>query len=245
MDAEVLQSLKEKEASLEKEIEERGRVLCGQNIDLYPIYDGVFSLEQYFSTSPRIMWILKEPYDEMENGIPAGGGWSIPKDLFTKEDDWKNKSRQLIIYTLFGLYNNISYARMDYIRNNPSMADVMKTIAYINVGKMPAYIVSNDAEMFKHFEEWEDIITKQIELYDPEIIIFGGTFKYFYQNNFFPDLSQLELNNNGQGPLRGAYFSGSRMLLDACHPSARMSLKKMEDYVNGIISTIHKYYKHP
>jgi hypothetical protein len=55
----------------------------------HPIHDGVADLEGYLASSPRIMWILKEPYDDFnENGEPVGGGWSYTKDRpFNSEID--------------------------------------------------------------------------------------------------------------------------------------------------------------
>ena len=43
--------------------------------DLWPLPDGVFNIEGYCQSSPRIMWILKQPYDDMKDGKPYGGGF--------------------------------------------------------------------------------------------------------------------------------------------------------------------------
>jgi len=57
-----------------------------------PIYDGVYDVEKYLASSPRIMWILKEPYDDFTSeGKPTGGGWAI-YDCFTPEKAWKCKT---------------------------------------------------------------------------------------------------------------------------------------------------------
>ena len=47
-----------------------------------PIYDGVVDAEAYLASKPRIMWILKEPYDDFDaKGTPQGGGWTMFKDF--------------------------------------------------------------------------------------------------------------------------------------------------------------------
>ncbi len=47
-----------------------------------PIYDGVVDAEAYLASKPRIMWILKEPYDDFDaKGHPQGGGWTMFKDF--------------------------------------------------------------------------------------------------------------------------------------------------------------------
>ncbi len=40
-----------------------------------PIIDGIFNIEMYQKEPLRILWILKEPYDD------DGGGWSFPEEL--------------------------------------------------------------------------------------------------------------------------------------------------------------------
>lgn len=35
--------------------------------DVWPIYDGLYSPELYWNSPLRIMWILKEPYDDFDN----------------------------------------------------------------------------------------------------------------------------------------------------------------------------------
>ena len=42
-----------------------------------PIYDGVVDAEAYLATQPKVLWILKEPYDDFDaEGMPEGGGWT-------------------------------------------------------------------------------------------------------------------------------------------------------------------------
>ena len=37
--------------------------------DLWPLPDGVFNIEGYCQSSPRIMWILKQPYDDSQKDL--------------------------------------------------------------------------------------------------------------------------------------------------------------------------------
>ena len=47
-----------------------------------PIYDGLVDAEAYLASKPKVMWILKEPYDDFDaEGMPAGGGWTMFKDF--------------------------------------------------------------------------------------------------------------------------------------------------------------------
>ena len=40
---------------------------------LMPIYDGVADLKAYLASTPKIMWILKEPYDDFTANGKARG----------------------------------------------------------------------------------------------------------------------------------------------------------------------------
>ena len=72
------ESLMVAQAEIEQKIKQ-----CAQNNNLNssevePIPDGIYDAEKYLSTTPRILWILKEPYDDFtEEGKPYGGGWSL------------------------------------------------------------------------------------------------------------------------------------------------------------------------
>ena len=49
---------------------------------VWPIYDGVADMHAYIKSIPKIMWLLKEPYDHFdEEGNPCGGGWTLMEDL--------------------------------------------------------------------------------------------------------------------------------------------------------------------
>ena len=46
--------------------------------NIKPIYDGVCDLEGYLKSEIKVMWMLKEAYDDFdESGMPKGGGWEI------------------------------------------------------------------------------------------------------------------------------------------------------------------------
>ena len=211
---------------------------------LEPIYDGVADISAYLNSSPRIMWILKEPYAEFtESGKPKGGGWKFTthfknyKNVWHDQDMWK-----LMIQINFAIRNHLKWSELDFIEYNPEMAEELKKIAYINVGKMPGYPESPLPHMQECYNIWEPILKEQIELYNPEVIIFGYTFYLFY------DYFQIEekpittvagnLNSN-------VYKKKNRILIDAYHPSRKggenSSLGK--DYVTSIVKAYEKMRK--
>ena len=62
---------------IKSKIFERAKKLELSNDGLEPLPDGVADIEGYCKSSPRIMWILKQPYDDMKDGKPFGGGWEV------------------------------------------------------------------------------------------------------------------------------------------------------------------------
>ncbi|MBR1435458.1 MAG: hypothetical protein IJ584_10145 [Bacteroidales bacterium] len=79
MQQQQLQELMTKQAEIEEPIYQ---VPAINGLPNDAIADGVGDLTAYFSSSPKVAWILKEPYDETADGISRGGGWSIQKDCF-------------------------------------------------------------------------------------------------------------------------------------------------------------------
>lgn len=85
-----------------------------------PIYDGVADLERYLHAQPRVMWLMKEPYDSTdENGNPFGGGWRLT-DCFRKDDVLNCRSWHPIIYVMYGIINGCKWDDMDWIRDDKS-----------------------------------------------------------------------------------------------------------------------------
>ena len=89
---------------------------------LEPIYDGVSDVEGYLESKPKIMWILKEPYDDKApDGSPQGGGWYLTEH-FKKDDVWKDLDLwKLIIQANYAIRTNKTWDELDYIQNNPDM----------------------------------------------------------------------------------------------------------------------------
>lgn len=183
------------------------------------------------------MWVLKEPYDEIENGEPQGGGWSIPENCFVKEDAWKNNTWQPIIYIVYALINDLEWKGMDYIRDDKSMADVLKQIAYINVSKMPAKTRSQGS-MKREYELWKPILHEQIQLYKPDVIIFGNTFDCFKADLIGEETTPLK---SFEGKTLEVYKMDNVVLLSAYHPLQTVITR--EKYVTDILSAIREFCK--
>lgn len=87
---------------------------------------------------------------------------------------------QNMTYINYSLLNkNMQYSELPGIKSKPDIQQVFQKIAYINIEKVARKSISYDKELLASFHVWEDILEKQIAMCDADILIFGGTFKYF------------------------------------------------------------------
>ena len=113
--------------------------------------------------------------------------------------------------------------------------NTLKRIAYINISKIPGYKKSSDSCLYKQYLKWKKILFNQIELYTPNIIIFGRTFDFFKE-----DLQIIEKSiytKSGKWDTN-TYKKNNVILIKAFHPSG-----KDNDYVKSIVNAARKVLK--
>ena len=200
----------------------------------WPIYDGIFDIATYHSEQMRILWILKEPYDEPDS---SGGGWSFAQ-AFRKNGISFAKSRtfQPIIYVSYGILNGfLSYDQMDDITDDPEMAQVLKRIAFINVKKLPGSTSTPWEVLEEAYDQNRDILLKQIETCEPNVVIGGNTLSYFSA-----DLGMHELEKHDHKVIV-TYSSKDRIYVDAYHPVQTQYSREM--YVDSITNAVKAWWK--
>jgi hypothetical protein len=206
-----------------------------------PIIDGIVDIGKYIDTSPKILWILKEPYDELENGIATGGGWYFSKDFLTKDDFYTRMGRSRatwhpIIYVSYGILNGfMDYEEMSYISRDLSMAEVVKQIAVINVKKLPGLARVNDpGSIARAYQTNKTILHKQIQTYDPDIIIGGSTIHLFYDEL---GIKIKDIQKHGS-----IDFSrkGNKLIIAAYHPAQTQVGREI--YVDDIMKVTRDFW---
>ncbi len=190
------------------------------------ISDGIVNVQEYFDSPIKILWVLKEPYCDGNNG---GGGWSIVKDLDeSRSRSPKQDSSGLwskIIYTSYGILNQFcDFTEMKQMPKS-DLRNVLRQIAYINIQKLPATSKSNNDVIQKAFEQHKSIILSQINVFNPDIII-GGMTMHLFKND------KISINN-----------SENKKFITAYHPACRPKTKRQEPYVNDIINSIKDWYQ--
>lgn len=213
-----------------------------ENEETKLISDGVVDAEEYFNASPKILWILKEPYDE---GDGTGGGWSLTefinsKDFYSRIGKSKNTWNP-IIYIVYSIFNGYIYWEdMDYIKNNINMVAALKKIAFINVQKLAAFSrTPNDNKIAGSYYQSKHLLLSQIKTYDPDIVIGGGTLKLF--------LNDLGLTENEKDYEEFDFWvKNGKLFIDAYHPGFRPTTKGIskEEYVDDVVTIVKDaYYK--
>lgn len=222
---------------IKSKIYERAKELGLSNDGLEPISDGVSNIEGYCQSSPRIMWVLKQPYDDFKDGKPSGGGWEV-YGAFENSDAGTNRTWQPIVYTLVGIREHILWKDMSYIRDDKSMMETLKDIAYINVDKIPGMKNTSDEELAEAYERWKGIIEEQIRLYDPQVICFANTMWLFKKDWGIDENTQHESISLGNDKYMLVYRKDGRLCLDTYHPAQRVVHR--ENYVDAIIKAVNE-----
>ena len=147
-----------------------------------------------------------------------------------------------IIYASFGILNQFRmWKEIPYVTDCPEIVDILKQIAYINLKKTAGGSTSDMNEIHRAYQESKDIILRQIEVYNPDIIIGGNTLQFLYE-----DLN-ISVNDVKQFPLEGFrltyHESADRILINSYHPAflSRMGEENKGNYINAIIGLVKNW----
>ena len=244
----IIKNMDEKELSeLQKEMHDKilkhaqNNKLIKQKPLLMPIFDGVAGIKEYLASTPKIMWVLKEPYDDFTaNGNARGGNWYFTEH-FKNTNVWKDQDMwKLMIQINYAIRNDLKWKELDYIENNSEMAEELKKTAYINISKMPANTISPNDHMWASYNIWKKILFEQIDIYKPDVIIFGYTFQFFKDDFKITDKPIPTVSGQWNADV---YKKDNMILIDAFHPSRKGGEDSGHDYVTSIINAYKKASK--
>jgi hypothetical protein len=188
------------------------------NSDIWPIADGIINIQEYAKAKFKILWILKEPWDETDGEEPAGGGWNnadaLNKKMSGKEFGSDSKTYFPIIYTAHGILNNFClWNDMDDADKSTEVFNALKSIAVINVKKTPGFKNTPKVNLANAYNQYRELLLAQINIYNPDIIIGGSTMHLFYEDLAI-DKTKLVQNKS-----LTYYQTENRIYIDAYHPS--------------------------
>lgn len=227
---------------IQRLIELKAKNLYGDDTDsLKPIYDGVGSPEKYAASKVKVMWVLKEAYDDFDElGAPKGGDWEVYEQW---GDDEKLKevtsvrSWQPIMYVIRALFDDRNWDDIAWIRDErKEYVEALRSCAYININKMPAGKTSGD--LTDKFNIWSDIINAQILGYKPDVIIFGNTFNYFAEQSYMKTKTRKDCAGvpGATGVVITHIGDTPTLLIDAYHPNQKNLTR--QEYVDSILLSI-------
>lgn len=220
-----IKELIKKENDIKSRIIERAKNGC---FDKGYILDGVADIEKYFKRKPKIAWILKEAWDK------DWGEWDICNEVIIKQDTETisgTPSFKRVAYVSYGIVRNLLWDDMPWIYQDEDIVDALKSVAWLNISKIAGDSKSPDARIQNAYDNWSDILKEQLDLYDPDIIILGNTYKWVNE--------LLEIDNVCPVKIGTVYAYRSRqnkIVIWAFHPSCR---KKDQVYIDDIIQAVN------
>lgn len=114
----------------------------------------------------------------------------------------------------------------------------LSRIVYINVSKIPASKTSSSSDLSQKYELWRETLFMQIDLYSPDIIIFGYTFGLFSD-----DLGVTgDFDYKDKDGWTNIYKKDGRLLVDTYHPANTQSYEYF-DYPTAVVKSIQKMWK--
>ncbi len=201
-----------------------------------PITDGVVNIDEYIACSPRMPWVLREPWETPDTD-EAVGGWSLTQELLAQGRVADNKGAlPPIAYVTYSVLNCFPPCQdIPYLTESPEVRGALRKIAYMNVKKFPnvkkpGNKIAYAPDIKEFYCRYRDILLDQIATIDPHIVIFGGTRPLFTQD--------LGLTDNLLSRRGSVAFcrQGQRLYIEAHHPAQRTITKSQ--YVDDIASLI-------
>jgi hypothetical protein len=233
----TIQELKDAADAIDKIV---GEKIISDNPNIVAIKDGILDFEKYFHAKYKILWILKEPYDDFdEDGKPFGGGWHyrdfINPKQFIKDFTSGRETIEPMIYTTWGILNDFClWSDMEDADKDATILNALKSAAIINVKKLPGQKTSPWNIIEKAYQRYKEILLKQIKCYNPDIIIFGLTLSHFFTDL---GLKREEMKVNGSV---NYIINDNKIFIEAYHPSQPANKTKVsqEQYCNDIINAV-------
>lgn len=223
---------KEKARAVEEKLKKLQQI---EPLNIY-VRDGIVNIDSWTRQAIRPLFIGKEAHGD---GF-GQDSWSITKWLDEDPLDVCISARhswQKTAYISHGLQNNFMlYDDIPFIRNDARVADALRAIAFINVGKYGAETRTPWSRLDALYQQNRSALHDQIELYQPNVIIGWNTLSFFERDAEFlnrfgtPALPKQALNSVDYWSANGKLF------IDAYHPASFQI--SQEQYVDDIIQAV-------
>ncbi len=178
------------------------------------VSDGIIDENTYNTIKPKILFITKEPNDPNIGEWDYRRLWNYNYNIFEK---------RISQWTFGILYNFPEF--YDDIFTDKLIAEFLKKIAILNVKKSGGSGNSKDLEICKHIKENLDLIHKEIDIINPDIILLGineGPCRNaFYPIEKYPNIAWMNrIDTNGNRIGTDFTKIDKRIVINFYHPSA-------------------------
>jgi len=170
--------------------------------------DGAVDIDRYLKAKPRILWILREANQ-------VGNLWDLRKyfreELFSY-NRWKSTAGVMTCVSHGLLNQRMQWGPWAQNENVRVIADCLRDVAVININKRGGLSRVDWGRLGSASSDFSDIIERQIEALQPDIIILGGT------RDFLPDrlknqLKHLDYSDHNSARIDNAIY------IHAYHPN--------------------------
>ena len=185
--------------------------------------DGIVDVETWDSMEfPKILYVLKETNNLdgslvkwlMQPGSPASYG-----ALWPRIAEWTK-----------AIHNPM----LPYCYSPSDTQNMLKNVAIMNIKKTPGGGTANPESITQHVKDNWDLISQQIELIDPDVVVFCGTWGFVSQVNsdWKERISPEKCFWRTEFPYTNT--SKRRLLIEFWHPAARYPAVLMYYGIQGI-----------
>jgi len=210
------------------------------NPAIAPITDGFIEESTYNNSKYKCCIILKEPFDDFDEGEPCGGDWSF-SNIFKKWDINAPINRQNSISRVSAIVYSINHDFCDTKNlTSEQLKEGFAACYWINLSKTPAYSATRyNKELKRKVKLWSQVVHDQLIQANPDIMLFGYTWDWYYLD--FPynekfDSMKAYPENSSKPKVRILKAGEDKISVDAYHPG-----RKNLDYETLIISSIKDY----
>ncbi len=213
-----MESYEAKMKDLFKEWKEREPHSINNNF----IEDGIIDPERWSKSKIKVLFILREAYQEEGET----GGFNLVENLRKEEDKKKGKStwRNLAKWAAL-LSENITWdEKKDLPKDWSKYQEAFLSTALINVKKSGGNKTTVIEEIIKIAKDEKDLLNRQIEIINPDIICCCGVFGSV--KILWPDIEQIG---------HRLYKTDKYKIIDFWHPATRWSQDLFYFGLKGIV----------
>lgn len=232
----IISAVKEAKKDLDAKIKKRRKAKEVLEADLkilrdkYPecVLDGIVDYDSFEWSPYKVLWILKEVNDKDGGKGNLSEFISLPECLMSY--NMYKRAWSSVMDVSYGIINNFPTYEVTHskVEEETYALDYM---AFININKLPGSSRNYYKDLKKAFGQFKDIVMKQIEYIDPDIIICGNTFWLFY-DIFKPTNPKVSESNK-------AFMIKGKLWIEAYHPGQTRFTHKQ--YYSDIIKSVRDW----